>query len=273
MKTLYEALRAHTPQHQALIKHLEASGIHEWGDLTRANLADFRDYLANEVAPSSAKTYLASLRAIMGRYQDEGVIPFTKFSEVLKGKGERPVKTFLTPEEIERLSKVRTNDANERYVLDEFIVGCRIGCRHSDLEQLSEENISNGYLTYTSIKTGITATIPCSDDTLARISRVRERVAPMRLATYNTIIRRLCLRAGLTERVKVHKGGVDKVGPKYLFISSHSARISLCTNLAYMGVPLNDIASLVGHRSVTTTQNYIVRQTPKLNEEAMAYFK
>lgn len=256
-----------------LAKHLDEVGIGTWADLTKVNLSELREHLNEVVAPSSAKVYMAQLKALMGRYADEGVIPCTNYAEVLRGRATRPVKTWLTPSEIDALASVECKSANERYVLDEFIVGCKTGCRHSDLERLTEENAKDGLLTYVSQKTGITATIPISADTLSRIARVRANEKGVSLVNYNLILRRLCKRAGITERVKVHKGGEDCVGEKWKFISSHSARVSLCTNLADAGVSLNDIATMAGHTNIAMTQNYIVRHAPRLNEEAQAYFK
>jgi len=274
MRTLYEAIERHAPsQYKALARHLNEVGIRGWQDLTKVNLADFRDHLNEVVASSSAKTYMATLKAVMGRYADEGVLPFLGYAEVLRTRAERPVKTYLTPTEIATLAKVACKNDNERYVLDEFIVGCKTGCRHSDLERLTEENAKDGLLTYTSQKTGITATIPVSADTTERIARLRTNGRGVALVNYNLILRRLCKRAGITERVRVHKGGKDIVGEKWEFISSHSARVSLCTNLADAGVSLNDIATMAGHTNIAMTQNYIVRHAPKLNDRAKAYFE
>ena len=271
---LYEQLeRTAGVQAQAIAKHLKASGVNEWADLTKARLMDFRDTLKRELAPSSAKTVAAALSAFLHRYEEEGLIPCTTFSEILRLRGEKCVKTFLTPSEVERLERLEVKNETERYVLNEFLVGCRTGARISDVKAFTIENIQGGLLTYTSIKTGITASIPVSDTTAERIAYLNEcgvEVSPMQ---YGRIIRRLCKRAGITEQVKVHKGGKDKTGPKYMFITSHSARISVCTNLANMGVPALDIMQIAGHTDPAMTARYIVRTSPRLNERAMNYLK
>ena len=82
---LYEQLeRTAGVQAQAIAKHLKASGVNEWADLTKARLMDFRDTLKRELAPSSAKTVAAALSAFLHRYEEEGLIPCTTFSEILR---------------------------------------------------------------------------------------------------------------------------------------------------------------------------------------------
>ena len=270
--TLYEQLeRTAGAQHLSIAKHLKATGVNDWQDLTKARLMDFRDTIRTELAPSSAKTIAAALSAFLHRSEEEGLIPCTTFSEILRLRGEKCVKTFLTPQEVERLERLEVRDEAERYVLNEFLVGCRTGARISDITHFTPENIVNGVLTYTSIKTGITASIPVSAKTAERIAYLNECEVKMYPVQYNRIIRRLCKRAGIDEQVKVHKGGKDKTGPKYQFISSHSARISVCTNLANMNVPVLDIMQIAGHTDPAMTARYIVRTSPRLNERAMNY--
>lgn len=271
MKLYTQLERTGGPQAQAIAKHLKAIGVNDWQDLTKARIMDFRDEIKNKLAPSSAKTVGAALAAFLHRYEDEGLFPCTNFAEVLRLKGEKSVKTFLTPQEVERLERVELKNEIERYVLNEFLVGCKTGARVSDVGQFSLENIDNGQLTYTSIKTGITATIPVSTTTAERIKYLNDHPMHLWPAQYIRIIRRLCERAGITEQVKVHKGGKDKVGPKYKFISSHSARVSVCTNLANMNVPVLDIMQIAGHTDPAMTARYIVRTQPKLNDKAMNY--
>ena len=270
--TLYAQLeRTGGPQAQAIAKHLKAVGVNDWDDLTKVRIMDFRDEIKNTLAPSSAKTIGAALSAFLHRYEDEGLFPCTTFAEVLRLRGEKCVKTYLTPQEVERLERVDLENDVERYVLNEFLVGCKTGARISDIGQFTLENIEDGRLTYTSIKTGITATIPVSATTAERIKYLNEHSLQLWPTQNIRVIQRLCKRAGITEQVKVHKGGKDKIGPKYTFITPHSARISVCTNLANMNVPVLDIMQIAGHTDPAMTARYIVRTQPKLNDKAMNF--
>lgn len=273
MRTLHEAIQAHAKeQAPALTKYLNECGLNEWKDLTKTNLNDFRDYVTERVAQSSARTYFAVFKAILKRYEDEA--DFCKdYANILKAKLEKPVKTFLTMRELERLEGIEPKNQKEQYVLDEFLIGAYTGMRISDAREISEENMANGCISYVSIKTGVHAVVPMKAGIAERIRRVQANESEMPLASYNKIIRRLCKRAGITERVKVFKAGEHDKGEKWEFVSSHTARISFATNLAILGLPIIDIAKLMGHNNIQTTMRYIVNTTANVSEKAMRYFR
>ena len=271
-KTLNQAITDHAGgQAAALLRHTSENGIQSWSDCTKAKLADFRDFLADRVAPSSARTYIAVFKAILGRYEDEGVIPCKDFRDVLHAKGDKPVKTYLSVDELNELEKVPTRNQNELFVLRSFLVGAFTGMRVSDTREVTDENIVNGYLHYVSIKTGIHATIPCNERIAGYIHWLRENDSAMTLKAYNAIIRRLCKRAGIDEKVKVRHGGVDEVKAKWECVSSHTARISFATNLSIAGLPLVELSRLCGHTNTSVTEGYIASHAVMLPASALAY--
>lgn len=246
--------------------------MNEWTDLTRANLNDFRDHVTERVAQSTARTYFAVFKAILKRYEDD--VEFCKdYANILKAKNEKPVKTYLTIKELERLEQVECKSDVERYVLDEFLIGAYTGMRISDAREVSEENMVNGFLSYVSIKTGVHAVVPLKQGIAERIRRVQANECDVSLMGYNKAIRRLCKRAGIDERVKVFKAGDHMKGEKWEYVSSHTARISFASNLANLGVPLIDISRMLGHTSVLTTQRYVVNTKPELDARALRYFR
>jgi len=271
---LYKAIERHGgAQSPSILKHLSEAKIKDFSDLTRARVMDLRDELRESLAPSSAKTVAASLVALLRRYEDEGIIPCKDYGTVLRLKGEAPVKTYLNESELERLERVKTKNQNEAVVLNEFIIGTKTGARLSDIRELDETNVVNGTLTYTSKKTGITASVPCSEKTIARLRWLQANGKDVDVSTFNRTIQRLCKRAGITDEVKVHKAGKDMTGPKWMFISSHSARISVATNLADNGTPLTDIRDILGHTGTAMTSRYVCRREVKLNEKSLALFQ
>ena len=273
MRTIHEAIQAHakgaTP---ALLRYLNECGLNDWQDLTKANLNDFRDHVTERVAQSTARTYFAVFKAILKRYEDDA--DFCKdYADILKAKNEKPVKTFLTIKELERLEHIEPSTPNEQSVLDEFLIGAYTGMRISDAREISEENMSNGYISYVSIKTGVHAVVPMKKGIAERIARVQANDYELPLATYNNILRRLCQKANITERVKVYKAGEHKKGEKWEYVSSHTARISFATNLANLGVPLLDISRCMGHSSTQMTERYVVKTKAELDVKALKYFQ
>lgn len=273
MRTIQQAIQAHakgaTP---ALLRYLNECNINDWSDLTKANLNDFKDYITERVAQSTARTYFAVFKAILKRYEDE--VEFCKdYANILKAKNEKPVKTYLTMKELERLERVIPRTANEQYVLDEFLIGAYTGMRISDAREISDENMTNGYISYVSIKTSVHAVVPMKKGIAERIKRVQANDQEVSLMTYNRIIRNLCQRAGITERVKVFKAGEHQKGEKWEYCSSHTARISFATNLAILGVPLLDISKLMGHTNTQMTERYVVKTMADLDTRALKFFQ
>ena len=270
--TLSAAISRHAgKQAPALLKHLDAAGITDWQDLTKSHLFDFRDALIDEVATSSARTYLAVLKAVLSRFEDE--VNFCReYREIFHVKNEKPVKTYLTVAELKRLEGVEVRSGIELQVKYQFLIGAYTGMRISDIRAVTEENVRDGQLSYVSKKTAVHAVVPCSERVQGYIKWVQTNEQDITLAGYNTAIRRLCQRAGITARVKVYKAGASLAGEKWQFVSSHTARISFCTNLADLHVPLLDISRMAGHTSTSMTERYVVNTKINLPQAALKYF-
>lgn len=272
MKTLYEEIQRHGGKAApCLVKHLKAAGITDWNELTRANLYALRDELRESVAPNSAKFYLAAIRAILARFEDEIALP-KDWRSAFQSKAEKPVKTFLTPKEIEAFARVTPRNERDRYVQAAFLCGCWTGARISDIVDFSALNIVNGMLTYVSKKTGIQSIIPVKSGLEKYIAIVQKYDGEVCLMTYNRIVRELARRAGISQEVKIHKAGKTRVVKKWEALSSHSARISAASNLAMLGVPMNDLKNILGHTSIAMSERYVVPSEAKLSPIAMKYF-
>lgn len=272
MCSLVQAIQAGAgAQASALIKHLGQSGIQNWADLTKARLFEFRDDVLEAVATTSARTYFAVFKGVLARYEDEE--DFCRdFREILHAKKETPVKTYLTAAELKRLEQVEVKNELERQVVYQFLIGAYTGMRISDIRVVTEENVVDGSLSYVSQKTAVHAVVPCSERVLGYITWVQKHEQDITLPGYNKAIRRLCKRAGITTRVKVYKAGETLTGEKHEFVSSHTARISFCTNLAKMHVPILDISRMAGHTSTAMTERYIVDTNIELPATAKQYF-
>ena len=275
MRTLQQAIDKMETRGGAgasLRKHFAAVGINEWKDVTRAALYELRDHLEDVVAPGTAKTICAYAKSLFRRYEDEVDLP-AGWSSILQVKGDATRGTYLTPDELKALEAVETRSDVERIVLVEALVEAYTGARISDVMTFTEENFKGGYLTYTSQKTRVTATVPVSERTRGWIVYAQEhRGDEPTLMSRNRIIRRLCQRAGIDSPVKTRRGGVEKVTPKWEVVSSHTFRKSCATNLVEAGASLNDAKICLGHTSTAMTERYVVSTRPNLTEQAMRYF-
>nr|DAH79175.1 MAG TPA: Integrase [Caudoviricetes sp.] len=270
---LYTVLQNETgKQAQSITKHLKSCGIRDWGSLSKEGLYRIRDEFKATCAPASAKTYMAVLKSFLVRHEDEHPEICREYRDILKIKADRPMKTWLDKEELARLEGVETTNDLEALVKARFLIGAYTGMRISDATDVTESNERGGMLTYVSLKTGIKATVPCTKKVKDLIAFVRANDRDMTLMYYNRKIRDLCRRAGIDTIVKTHHGGKTYEGPKWKFVSSHTARISFATNLANLGVPLIELAGMMGHSSVQMTERYIAGKIIELSPKAMTYF-
>ena len=257
-----------------LVKHLNAAGIGDWSDITRLSLYDLRDEVLDRLAPNSAKVFGASLSSFLRRYRDEVNLP-EGWEEILKFRGNKPVHTHLTKKELKSFENASTRSAAERIVKYQSLIEAYTGARVSDIGELNEANIKDGWLTYTSKKTRTTASIPVSEKVQELIRYAHEHADDTpSIVARELIIKRLCKRAGITGKVKIVKGGQTKEMEKYKAVSSHTMRRSFVTNLVQAGVSIADTAKMAGHgTNIAMTQRYICDyHLESLPDKAMAYF-
>ena len=259
-------------QARAIIKHLEACDILDWPALMgKDGIYALRDELRETCAPSSARTYMATIKGFLARHDEErGVCK--DYRKILKNKADKAVKTWLNKRELAQVEAVEDLTPTERLVRARFLIGAYTGMRISDAMEVSESNVSGGMMTYVAKKTGTEATVPCPKKVMRLISYAQSNDQYISLMTFNKLLKKICYKAKVFAKVKTHMAGETKEGPKWLFVSSHTARISFATNLANAGVPLVQLAGMMGHTSTTMTERYIVNKSVKLSERAMEYF-
>ena len=256
----------------SLRKHLNAAGIHEWEDISRASLYDFHDTLCSTVAPSTAKTVMGYCKALLGRYSDTLNLP-SDWQKILTTRGCKPVRAYLTPEELRAFEAYKPKNEMEAVVKAECLIEAYTGARISDVLELTEENFSGGSLTYTSKKTKVTATVPTTDKIKGLVSFVRENYDKNpSMVSRERIIRRIARAAGITSPVSIFKAGKPVKGPKCDHITSHTFRISFVTNLQLAGIDMVSLSRLAGHTNTAMTERYCAPTAPKLTDMALAYF-
>lgn len=259
-------------QSKALLKHLAAAGVYDWPDLTeKGGIYKLRDELRGTCAPSTARTYMATMKGFLARHDEErGVCK--DYRKILKNKADKAVRTYLTKGELQRVERCEILTERERLVRARFLIGAYTGMRISDAMEVSTSNVSHGMITYVAKKTGTEATVPCPRKVLDLIAYVKANDCEMSLMTYNKVLRIVCMKSGVNSTVKIHLGGETQEGPKWKFVSSHTARISFATNLANAGVPLIQLAGMMGHSSTQMTERYIANKSVQLSDSAMEYF-
>lgn len=268
MKSFSEAFLEKYPQREYVLNRIyEYDAEPEWSKFTKPYLSALVRYFRGVMSDSSAKTALAYVKAVLNENSEVVELPTRKFNEVLTIRSIKSTATWLTEDELKQL---RASSDVERLVLADFLIGAYTGARYSDFVDFDERNIVGNRLDYTSKKTGIRATVPLKPVVRKLLKMERSNVSTK---YFNTTIKEICRKSGITEEIKLFKAGETVCGEKWKFVSSHTARRSFATNLYLRGVDIVSIGKMMGHSSVEMTERYIVCGLRDLSEEAMNFFK
>lgn len=200
------------------------------------------------------------IKAFFSWLNRRGITTNDPFKSVTIGSEKYGTPFYLTVEERNHLASydfsARPGLATQR---DIFIFQCHVGCRVSDLYQLTEHHISGGTLRYVPHKTkddaSTMAIIPLTDVAKNLIEKYKGvdskgRLFPfISLVNYNRFLKEIFQLAGLTRKVPVRNtltGETDMVALNEL-ASSHMAR-RVFTASAYTQVQdPNIVGKMTGH--------------------------
>jgi integrase len=244
--------------------------IPDWKDFTKSNIDNLSSVFSG-CAQSSRRTYFAMIKAVLNDARDEFTLPYLGYQDRLSVKNTPSISVYLNLNELSILESYRPENEKEKIILAQFLCGCYTGARHSDVLEMTDENISNGYIYYVSKKTKTATTIEAKP-VLHKLLPIagKKRYSD---SSFNDTIRDICRKAGINERVKLFRRGKNETGEKWKFIASHTARRSFATNLAELGVPILQISKRMGHSDIKMTQGYICCGIGKLDKNAIQFFK
>ena len=124
MKTLRQAFTDKYPKYGKLIDDYEqANSLRnaDWDDITKLGLSNFVDFLQENNAQSSARTYCAMLKSVLNTYCDEVNLP-KDFMKILSVKGCISESIWLNDAEIESIIQYEPKTPTERLVRNQFVL-------------------------------------------------------------------------------------------------------------------------------------------------------
>lgn len=274
--TLKDAFLLKYPSYLNILTMFEAANLCEasWENITRARLQRFIDYMNERLSPNSVNQYATKLKAVLNLYSDEVSLP-RGFAKVLTPRKCAVQNVYLTEAEIQKIVDYVPRNDREALVQAQFIIGTLSLARHSDFVNFDESNIVGESLVYVSQKTKIQASIPVSPTLLRFLKAQKEIIAKgveVSDDSFNDIIRRVCMRCGIDEPIKLYQRGKAEVKPKWAYVTSHCARRSGVTNLYLRGLDLFTISKLAGHSDSKMTASYVCCGMRELPQEAKDYF-
>lgn len=170
-------------------------------------------------------------------------------------RGEYQDKIYLTMDEIELLENVdlRHNTPLDRE-RDRFLLAFYFVMRWEDSVLFSRDFIrEDRYIDYRSKKTGVQCMVPISSKARQLIEKNNYKFDHYRNQEANRKIKEVAAMAGINQMVE--QGG--KRGPKFKFVTTHTARRSAATNLALSDMSLESIMKLGGWKEIRTLQLYL----------------
>lgn len=242
-------------------------------ELTTMNLIKLTDYFKSIVSNNTALHYCSRIKAALGKFSDVAPIPGNIAKLTLKQ--EDSIHTFLTKDELRKLEALipDTHGSDLMYLLY-FLVSAYTGCRTSDALRMNTARAKNGKLIFVCQKTKRKAETVVNDKVISWIDTL-QRIAPeytYAKIDYNHAIKELCKRAGIDEVVATYRGGKEKVTPKWVVVSPHTARRSFATNLYLFGLDIFSISKMMAHSSTEMTARYICCGLKEIDDSVMNYF-
>ncbi len=246
-------VRKHPNRTTTLVRLRDIIGHNpQWEDLTDDVLSDLKDDMSAELAPNSVRTICAELTALLRRNAPTKPISSQSFGSLLKHRKAPVQNVCLTFMELRRLHRYVPATRKETYVKEMFMRECLTGARSVDSRRLTAANIHsvNGtdYITYVAQKHPVEVSVPVHkwlrqylhDDWEPSLTAMRsDHLCP--------VIRDIARHCGIDTPVSVFHAGRTATGPKWKFLGTHTARRTFCTLLYLRGVPIEDVAQLMGH--------------------------
>jgi len=221
---------------------------------------------------TTKKNSIAKIRAFCNWLKKSKIVditeilePLFEYNRKLKINKQKNHLIALTEPELEILFNAEPKKHLHKVVLDNFLIQCYTGQRHSDLIKINKNNIEllkepingiYGYISLVSKKTKTYVKIPIHKRLFELLERNNFRARQSFRQNDNIIIKLACKSAGLTDIVTIDNGDVQKSIPKYMLITTHTARRTFITLMLKKKVPIKAIMDVSGIREINTIMNY-----------------
>lgn len=159
---------------------------------------------------------------------------------------------------------------------DLFVFGCLTGLRYSDINNLKHENIKDGYLSISVVKTKKKLEVPLvgmAYDILAKYDNPLRPLPELSNQKLNLYIKEVARIAGIDELTEIvrYSGSkeVSNVYPKHELISAHTARKTFITVSLELGMTAEEVMKVSGHTTYKSFKLY-VNVTKERTKKAMS---
>ena len=231
-------------------------------DMNRRFISDFQLYLMVEesIGVNTSNKYLLHLKKVVSYAVDYDWLNSNPFSS-FKLKDKKVTKEFLDAQEQRML--VTTIYSNEyiQVVADVFVFCCLTGLSFIDVKNLTHDDITicldgNTWVHINRKKTGESSRVPLTCYALDLSKKYKEHAS----ALINDYVFPVLSNQKMNKRLKEvgSEAGISKN------LTMHVARHTFATSTLTLGVPLESVGKMLGHKSLKTTQIYAKIQDSKI---------
>lgn len=226
----------------------------------------FKDYLIKQakLTNNTISKYYRTLKVFMNWATEKGYNKSLDFQKFKARQTEGEIY-FLTWEELMTVYSKEIESEKLKKVRDIFCFACFTGLRFSDIANLKQENVHNGFIELNTIKTGTKTRIPLnkfsqpiyerfkSDETVFLFPSISNQ-------KMNDYLKELGELAEINEPVNIiHYSGTirkEEIVPKYKVLTFHVARKTFITNAMIRGMSTEVIMDITTHNSHKSFTRY-----------------
>jgi integrase len=247
--------------------------IPNFSDINFKFYSEFRNWLLeeDELANSSVNKQFDYLKGFLRYASKFKLFDVSILNDFARLKEHETHIVYVTKEELKKLWEHQFTSNRLERVRDLFVFACATGMRESDFSNIKPENVKNGELNFTTIKTHDPLVIPINSYSGAVLEKYEKILPKYSQQKFNDYIKEVAQEVGLDtpEQVITYRKGVriETTVPKYELITSHTARRTFITQCIMRGMPIPIIRSMTGHRDLKSFQKYIkITDTDKRKE-------
>mgnify|MGYP000308558894 CR=1 FL=1 len=242
--------------------------------ITEDLFEEYRFYLKKRgLATATMNRYLCWLSRLMYRAVSQRLIRCNPFENVKYEKAEQKIR-FLQKSDITKLMALRVIDKEAEQARRMFIFSCFTGLAIADMEHLQFGHVQTAadgqkYIRKERQKTKVEFIVPLHPIAEAIINQCKEE-QPMNKERQTVkdkdnsfIFRTNCSRSVMNAKIDI----VGKACGIRERLSYHMARHTFGTMSLGAGIPIESIAKMMGHTSISSTQIYAQVTDNKISED------
>jgi len=261
--------RNHTYSDKMLREWIESRGQKDMpiDAVTEEMLEEFRFYFKKKrFAAKTVNRHLCWLSRLMYRAVSKRIIRYNPFEDATYEKEERKIR-FLQKSDVAKLMALKVNDKEAEQARQMFLFSCFTGLAIADMERLKFSHIQTAadgrrYIRKERQKTKVESVVPLHPIAEEILNRCRENQA-VKEEGDALVFPRGCSRSVMNSKLST-VGLACGIRQR---LSFHMARHTFGTLSLSAGIPIESIAKMMGHASISSTQIYAQVTDKKISED------